>query len=129
MARTRNNPTDLIKSIPVPRFDRESIDSITGLVSEILDHRPNENGVRIDLLMLLDMKILALYPLFEWERKLLLGTVWDSGSHPALADWTDKPWPIHGVIEEIRRGQRKRTGLDTNSGSRLSISRASLQMG
>ena len=48
------------------------------------------------------MKILALYPLFEWERKLLLGTVWDSGSHPALADWTDKPWPIHGVIEEIR---------------------------
>ena len=102
LARTRNNPTDLIKSIPVPRFDRESIDSITGLVSEILDHRPNENGVRIDLLMLLDMKILALYPLFEWERKLLLGTVWDSGSHPALADWTDKPWPIHGVIEEIR---------------------------
>jgi hypothetical protein len=102
LARTRNNPTDLIKSIPIPKLDRKAVDAITRQVLAILRLDPENATARTEAIQALDRQILALYPLSKWERDLLWHAVWDSARYENRRPWTDKPWPVNGVVEGIR---------------------------
>ena len=102
LARTINNPTDVIESIPVPRLDRKSISAISREVSAILAIDAGHSERRTERLESLDRRILGLYSLSEWERDLLWDTVHGSVCHEDRPHWTDEPWPVHGVVEEIR---------------------------
>jgi hypothetical protein len=107
LARTLNNPTDLIESIPVPRLDRRSIDAITREASAILRIDPVESETRTKRLEALDRRILALYPLSEWEQELFWEAVHGGSQHEDRPVWTDAPWPVHGVVEAIREASEE----------------------
>ena len=100
--RTRNNPTDVIESIPVPRLDRESIRAISREVSSILALNASDSERRKQRLESLDLQILELYPLSQSERDLLLAAVHGTERHEERPLWNDEPWPVHGVVEAIR---------------------------
>jgi hypothetical protein len=102
LARTRNNPKDLIESIPIPRLDRKSIDAITAQGSAILRLDASDSEARTELLKSLDKQILASYQLSEWEKDLFWQVVWGDASQDVSPAWTEKLWPTHGLIETIR---------------------------
>jgi len=102
LARTRTNPTDLIETIPIPRLDRESIDEISAEASAMLRIDADDDEARTESLKGLDRRLLALYPLSEWEMDLVWQTVWSCAEQEARPVWTDEPWPVHGVVETIR---------------------------
>ncbi|MCY2990137.1 MAG: N-6 DNA methylase [Planctomycetota bacterium] len=102
LARTRNNPTDVIESIPIPKLDRKSIIAISREVSAILAADADDNERRTARLESLDRQILGLYPLSEWEKDLLWHMVHGSVCQEDHPLWTDAPWPVHGVVEAIR---------------------------
>ncbi len=93
LARTRNNPTDLIESIRIPRVDRKSLEMITAQVSAILRLDVSDGEARKELLAALDKQILAMYPLTEWERELFWQTVWGDTSQTSRPPGLTKRGP------------------------------------
>ena len=107
LARTRNNPTDLIESIPIPRLDRESIGAITREVSAILRIAPSNSEACTERLKALDRRTLTFYPLSKWERESFWERVHGGMPREDYPAWTDQPWPVHGVVEAVREADEK----------------------
>jgi len=101
-ALTRNNPLDLVASVPVPVLARSQIEGLSRRVSAILECPPGADRER--RIRHLEQEVLGLHGLSDSEIKRLSQVSRAGDTAPWGTAWIEEPWPIHGVVEATENG-------------------------
>jgi len=101
VARTRNNPLDLVAQTPFPRLDAEAIHRLSQKVSAIVGVLPEEAERRQCMIAEVDELVLSFYPLSSWERDQFRQLDRVKASASKTADWIEPGWPVHGTVQAV----------------------------
>jgi hypothetical protein len=105
VARTINNPTDLLERLPVPRLTTQDRTRLAHSASEVIGMP--DGPARDQKLDALRKLVVCMYPLSAAERDRLEKARSSCPAPDWHASWVDESWPIHCIVESVEGPSEK----------------------